>query len=122
MPQPIRKGPFLVCPKSGKPINFNPRCWVWRGLVPLTGFLALAWYLLRVVPKPDRAEYPCQRVAAPLAWGFLGYLLSLSTAVLALRKAGRHLGQARYPLAVACAMIAAVAALQSLQFSPRDVQ
>ena len=122
MPQPIRKGPFLVCPKSGKLIGFQPRSWVWRGLAPLAGLLALAWYLLRVVPKPDRAAYPCQRVAGPLAWGFLGYLLSLSTAVLALRKAGRNLGQARYLPAVACAMIAAVAAVQSLRFSPRHAQ
>jgi hypothetical protein len=127
MPQPIRKGPFLVCPKSGKVIAFQPTSWqapswVWRGLYAMVGFLALGWYLLRVVPKPDRATYPCQRVAAPLALGFLGYLLTFFTTVVAARKASRNLALARYPLALACVLIAAVAAVQSLRFSASDAQ
>jgi hypothetical protein len=38
---------------------------------PLLGFAALLWFLMRVIPKPSRAAYPCQRVAFPLASGFI---------------------------------------------------
>jgi hypothetical protein len=35
------------------------------------GFAALAWFLLRVIPKPSRATYPCQRAAFPVASAFV---------------------------------------------------
>jgi len=38
---------------------------------PLLGFAALLWFLIRVVPKPSRATYPCQRAAFPIASGFI---------------------------------------------------
>jgi len=38
---------------------------------PVAGFLSLLWFIIRVVPKPSRAAYPCQRVAGPLAGSFL---------------------------------------------------
>ena len=41
----------------------------WLG--PLAGLAALLWFLIRVIPKPARAAYLCQRAAAPLAGGFL---------------------------------------------------
>jgi hypothetical protein len=37
----------------------------------VVGALALAWFLLRVIPKPSRASYPCQRAAFPLASAFV---------------------------------------------------
>lgn len=117
MPQPIRKGPFLFCPKSGNFIGCQPQSRLGQGLAMLAGFVALVWYLIRVVPKPDRAAYPCQRVAAPLAWGFVGYILSLVTAIGAARKAGRLRANGRYPLAIACAVIAAGAAIQNLRLA-----
>ena len=40
-------------------------------LIPITGLLALTWFLFRVIPKPTRATYPCQRLALPLALGSL---------------------------------------------------
>jgi hypothetical protein len=46
-------------------------------LLPASGFLALVWFLIRVVPKPSRAAYPCQRVAAPLAGSFLVWLAGI---------------------------------------------
>ncbi len=45
-----------------------------RGLVPFVGFLALIWFLTRVIPKPSRATYPCQRAAFPVAAAFLAWL------------------------------------------------
>lgn len=117
MPLPVRKGPFLVCQKSGRIVGFHVPPWVLRRLLPLLGLVALLWYFVRVLPKPSRALYPCQRVAAPLAWGFLGWLLSFAAAVVAAGKAKRYLWQARYGLAAACALVAAIAAWHSLQTS-----
>lgn len=37
----------------------------------IMGFVALAWFLIRVIPKPVRATYPCQRAAFPIASGFV---------------------------------------------------
>lgn len=40
----------------------------------IAGFIAFLWFLIRVIPKPSRAAYPCQRVAFPLASGFIIWL------------------------------------------------
>jgi hypothetical protein len=62
-----------------------------RWLAALTGLAALVWFLVRVIPKPARAAYPCQRAAAPLAGGFLAWLAGLAGARLLHRRA-RALG------------------------------
>ena len=54
-----------------------------RLLFPLMGLLALVWFLLRVIPKPSRAAYPCQQVAMPLAGGFVVWLVGITGAGLA---------------------------------------
>ncbi len=92
----------LVCPKTGKPIEPKSTFRWLRWLFPITGLLALIWFLIRVIPKPSRATYPCQRVAFPLASGFIVWLLGLAGSVAAYRKAKRSLAQARYVLAAIC--------------------
>ncbi len=56
-----------------------------RLFVPLTGAIALIWFLIRVIPKPSRAAYPCQRAAFPIASGFIiwtaGVIASLFAAL-----------------------------------------
>lgn len=44
----------------------------------LLGLLSLLWFLIRVIPKPSRASYPCQRAAAPMAAGFVVWLAGLA--------------------------------------------
>ena len=77
---------FRICPKTGRLVGLQPlkqqRVW----LIPFVGLAALIWFLVRVVPKPSRAAYPCQRVAMPLAAGFLAWLLGSSAFTLVLRK------------------------------------
>ncbi len=89
------------CPRTGRPIPSAPRrSWV-RWLLPISGLAALVWFLIRVVPKPSRALYPCQQVAMPLASGFLAWLLGIAASVAALRKAQVSLRSRRYALAAA---------------------
>jgi len=87
-----------VCKKTRKsPARRQKRRWlIW--LFPLTGFVALIWFLIRVLPKPSRATYPCQRVAFPLASGFIIWLVALAVSLNALHKAKRYRTQARFVL------------------------
>jgi len=90
-------------------------CW----LLPIVGLFSLAWFLLRVIPKPSRATYPCQRVAMPLASGFVAWLIGLVGTVVAFRKAKGLLRQSRLPLAIACLVGHSCLALWQLQICPR---
>ena len=89
------------CPKTGKfhTCRQNSRWLIW--VLPFTGFVALIWFLVRVLPKPSRATYPCQRVAFPLASGFIIWVLGLAGSVSAFRKAKRYRTQARFVLCAA---------------------
>ena len=58
-----------------------------RFLLPLTGLACLIWMLIRVIPKPSRAEYPCMKVAAPLAGGFVAYIAGMAVALFSFKKA-----------------------------------
>ena len=64
------------------------------------GISATAWFLLRVIPKPSRASYPCMQAAAPVMSTFVIYLLTLFGTMTALRKARQHFRSARYSYAV----------------------
>ncbi len=87
--------------KSGK-------CSVSRWTFAVAGVLSLIWFLLRVLPKPSRAAYPCQRVAAPLAGSFILYIAGAIASVTAFRKAARRLARSRRSLTGICLMAAAV--------------
>ena len=99
-----------VCPKTGRPIRRTGRYWWVRWVFPLAGLVSLIWFLVRVIPKPSRATYPCQRLAAPIASGFVIWLTGIVGSMLAYRKARRLLGQSRYVIA-GVFMAVAVAAM-----------
>ncbi len=71
----------------------------------IMGIASTLWFLIRVVPKPSRASYPCVRATAPFMSGFIIYLLSLGTAVFAFRKFKQKALQAKYILAVTFLLI-----------------
>ena len=48
----------------------------------ILGFFALCWFLIRVIPKPGRATYPCQRAAFPIASAFVIWLTGIFTSAL----------------------------------------
>jgi len=82
--------------------------------------LSLIWFLIRVVPKPSRATYPCQRVAAPLAGSFVAWLAGLIGSTLAYHKARCLLHQSRYVVAGVCAAVAVVAVWCSFSITNSD--
>ena len=52
----------------------------------IAGVISTIWFLIRVIPKPSRASYPCMQVAAPWASAFVLYLMSLGTGAFFLKK------------------------------------
>jgi hypothetical protein len=85
-----------------------------RGPVPLAfplfGLAALIWVMLRVGTKPSRAAYPCQRLALPLASGFVLWLVGLGGSSLTLHRARQSLHDHRH-LTVAGLLVLAAAGL-----------
>ncbi|MDT8301830.1 MAG: SMP-30/gluconolactonase/LRE family protein [Sedimentisphaerales bacterium] len=90
------------CPKTGKSLKSKTkyRWLVW--IFPIAGLISLIWFLIRVIPKPSRAAYPCQRMAFPLASGFVAWLAALFASTMAFRKAKLNFAQRRYLIALVC--------------------
>lgn len=75
-----------VCPKSGRIRRFILPNGFYKLLLPIVGLAALIWILIRVLPKPSRANYPCIKAATPFASGFLVYFASLIISAVAYMK------------------------------------
>ncbi len=86
----------FICPKTGKVIRKKSNKTWKKWLIPFTGFIAFVWFLIRVIPKPSRASYPCQRASAPLAAGFVVWLTGIFGSAALFRKSGKFLRQYRY--------------------------
>lgn len=57
----------------------------------VSGIASLVWFLLRVIPKPSRAFYPCQRASFPIATSFVIWLIGSIASVRIIKKAGAKL-------------------------------
>ncbi len=93
--------------KNGRPEKKHTfRVWYksfWLRLPLLTiGLISLVWFLIRVIPKPSRAGYPCQRAAFPLASTFVLWLVGIIGSVTAMRRARKFLGRSCYLVAGIC--------------------
>jgi hypothetical protein len=100
---------FDILKLKGKPGKI--RDWMSNKLPPkasfyLLGIMSTIWFLLRVLPKPSRATYPCMRVAAPFMSGFVIYLLSLGGITLAILKARQNIVRAKYIAAASFVLVA----------------
>ena len=71
------------CPRSAGGQGGGASLLRWAAL--LAGFAALLWFVIRVLPKPSRAAYPCQRAAFPLAAGFVAWLAGAAGSFALLR-------------------------------------
>ena len=87
--------------------------WLWW-IYPITGFAALLWLLLRVVPKPSRAAYPCMRVAAPIASSFILWLIAIGASAVALRKARFYFSKSKIIIGLICTAVGIVSVIGGL--------
>ncbi len=88
----------------------------------VTGAAALVWFLVRVIPKPSRATYPCQRAAFPIASSFVIYLVGLVGTALAFRRARQRIRQARYLLATICVGVGLVVIFLTMSYQSETVR
>ena len=85
-----------ICSETGRPVERRrERRWASWAL-PFMGLVSLLWFLIRVLPKPSRAAYPCQRAAFPVASAFVVWLSGIVVSSLACCKARRLAFQGRY--------------------------
>ncbi|MBN1997012.1 DUF362 domain-containing protein [candidate division KSB1 bacterium] len=92
---------FTKCSRTGKITGLLVKRKT-LGLWIVVGLASVIWILFRVVPKPGRATYPCQKVALPLAAGFIAWLLGLAGSTLILRRARRLFQKQRYVVGAIC--------------------
>lgn len=74
---------------------FNSRIWI-KLVFLITGTGSTIWFLVRVIPKPSRATYPCMKAVAPIMSGFVVYLLSIFGSAFALKTFKKKLTSAKY--------------------------
>ena len=86
----------------------KPHWFQWFWLV--IGFFSTLWFLIRVLPKPSRAAYPCQRIAFPLTSGFVVWLTGVIISALAFRKAKKAFAHACYVAGFLCILTSILAA------------
>jgi len=109
MMQFLKRKDIHSCPKHGKSRRTNGKYrWV-KWIFPLAGLLSLIWFLIRVIPKPSRAFYPCQRVAFPLASGFIASLLGFGASALAFKRAKFNFARRRYVVGLVCVLLSITA-------------
>jgi len=70
----------------------------------IIGFAALVWFLLRVIPKPSRATYPCQRAAFPVASAFVLWLCGSVAGLCSVAGLRRFVHRYRWAAAGLCAL------------------
>jgi hypothetical protein len=84
----------------------NIRDWLKHHHIPprlvfiILGIVSTIWFLIRVIPKPSRASYPCMRVAAPFMSGMITYFLAVGGITLISRKMKRKIINVKYASAI----------------------
>ena len=62
----------------------------------ILGASATLWFLIRVLPKPSRATYPCMRAAAPIMSSFVIYLLGITVSMISFKRFRYFFRTSRY--------------------------
>jgi hypothetical protein len=82
------------------------------------GIISTIWFLVRVIPKPSRAAYPCMKTAAPFMSGFIMYLITLTSTSFVIKLAGRKFKRSMYLAGAALIVVAAFSSLLFLGSNP----
>jgi len=76
------------------------------------------WFLIRVIPKPSRASYPCMRASAPFMSAFVLYLIGLASTIYIFKEKKGRL----FPLKGVLALVYVVSLLISFKYSTPNIQ
>ncbi|KNY26650.1 sugar-binding protein [Pseudobacteroides cellulosolvens] len=87
-------------------------------LYPIMGLIALIWFFIRVIPKPSRATYPCQRAAFPIASSFVIWLTGILGGIAIFKKLNKRFAGSRYVMIGTGAVAFIAAVLWNFQIIP----
>ncbi|HPR31588.1 MAG TPA: DUF362 domain-containing protein [Prolixibacteraceae bacterium] len=108
--------------ENGKRKPDGRRNWIAWLFFLFTGLGSTIWFLIRVIPKPSRATYPCMKAAAPFMSGFVVYLLTITGSAFAFRKFRKALTQSRYLAASVFLLVAFIMILGANSSQTREVK
>jgi hypothetical protein len=88
------------------------------------GIASTVWFLIRVIPKPQRATYPCMQAAAPIMSAFITYLIGVTGAFFAFRKSRDLFAKAKFwaGIAMVCVMLVFGASILINDFKPANAE
>jgi uncharacterized protein (DUF362 family) len=98
-------------------LQFTSKTWN-KIIFVVVGLGSLIWFLIRVIPKPSRAMYPCQRAAFPIATGFIIWITTTFGGIFSIRKIKNSISQSRYGLAIFFAVFATISIALSALLVP----
>jgi len=82
--------------------------WFKKRILPLIiGLVALFWFLIRVIPKPQRASYPCMKVAYPMMSGLVIWILGMTGISTSVRIFVKNISNKKYLVAFSTLFIIA---------------
>jgi len=113
---------FRKCAKSGKIVGINYHLIQNPVFFIPMGLIALVWFCIRVLPKPARASYPCQKLALPLAGTFLGFCASWVTTAFSLKAARNALKKHQPALFLAFSLVFAISLVTMINFTHIQVK
>jgi len=96
---------FKTCPKSGRIRRLRTDSMYHKLIFPIVGLVALVWVIVRVIPKPSRAEYPCQQAAIPVAFSFMAWISASTLGVFLVRISRNYFNRKRIIFAGALCII-----------------
>jgi len=88
---------------------------------PVIGLASLIWFLIRVIPKPSRARYPCMRIAAPIASSFVIYVIGLFSSLFVFKKAKQYLYKSKYVVFSILILLGSVLFIATLLYKDQKV-
>ena len=81
---------------QAKFIDFIKKPIVRRISFLMIGLTSTIWFLIRVIPKPSRASYPCMKASAPLMSAFVINVITFFASVSSFRAAQKQFKRAKY--------------------------
>lgn len=93
-PLPYLPQRFQQWIKKLKSIKIHPKI-----VFFVLGILSTTWFLIRVIPKPSRAAYPCMQATAPYMSAFVLWLTGIGGTAFSLHHFRKNLAASRYALA-----------------------
>ena len=74
----------------------------------IAGIIALFWFLIRVIPKPTRSQYPCQQLVIPIAFGYIAFWSAIFYTAFHLIKISKRKITTVFPILISFFILVAV--------------